>query len=213
MVCESVIISATASAPDRMEEARIMRQEESPNFSASTDVWMQSRLSNRIRTPRPGRVKYFDKGDIKQDRYDILKASSAIPFVCQPYDVEGIPYFDGALGDPVPVQKAFDCGCEKTVVILTKPERELRTSNQDEKFARRIQKKYPEAAKAHRERARRYNEGVMIASEYAKKGCALIVSPDDTCGVDTLTRDKEAMDRLYKKGYQDAEKIHHFIES
>ena len=46
----------------------------------------------------------------------------------------GIPYFDGALGDPVPVQKAFDCGCEKTVVILTKPERELRTSNQDEKI-------------------------------------------------------------------------------
>lgn len=162
---------------------------------------------------RTGRVKYFDKGDIKQDRYDILKASSAIPFVCHPYDVEGIPYFDGALGDPVPVQKAFDCGCEKTVVILTKPERELRTSNQDEKFARRIQKKYPEAAKALRERARRYNEGVMIASEYAKKGCALIVSPDDTCGVDTLTRDKEAMDRLYEKGYQDAEKIHHFIES
>ena len=175
-----------------------MSQEESPNFSASTDVWMQSRLSNRIRTPRPGRVKYFDKGDIKQDRYDILKASSAIPFVCHPY---------GALGDPVHVQKAFDCGCEKTVVILTKPERELRTSNQDEKFARRIQKKYLEAAKALRERARRYNEGVMIASEYAKKGCALIVSPDDTCGVDTLTRDKEAMDRLYKKGYQNAMKI------
>ena len=107
MVCESVIISATASAPDRMEEARIMRQEESPNFSASTDVWMQSRLSNRIRTPRTGRVKYFDKGDIKQDRYDILKASSAIPFVCHPYDVEVISYFDGALGDPVPVQNAM----------------------------------------------------------------------------------------------------------
>ena len=53
----------------------------------------------------------------------------------------------------------------------------------------------------------------MIASEYAKKGCALIFSQDYTCGVDTLTRDKEAMDRLYKKGYQDAEKIHHFIES
>lgn len=28
-----------------------------------------------------GETKYFDKYDMKQDRYDILKASSAIPFV------------------------------------------------------------------------------------------------------------------------------------
>lgn len=160
---------------------------------------------------RTGRVKYFEKSDIKQDCYDILKASSAIPYVCHPYNVEGISYYDGALSDPVPVQKAFDCGCDKVILILTKPEGVLRTPEQDEKFAKRIQKKYPEAARALRLRAKRYNEGVMLARNYVKKGSVLIISPDDTCGVDTLTRNKSNMDRLYEKGYKDAEKIHDFV--
>lgn len=160
---------------------------------------------------RTGTVKYFGKDDMKQDRYDILKASSAIPFVCHPYSVDGKPCYDGALGDPVPVQKAFACGCDKVVVILTKPEHILRTSEQDEKFAKRIEKKYPEAAKMLRSRAERYNEGVAIAKEYVKQGQALIISPDDTCGVDTLTRNRTAMDKLYQKGYQDAMWIKDFI--
>lgn len=160
---------------------------------------------------RTGSVKYFDKNDMKPDHYDILKASSAIPFVCRPYEVAGIPYYDGALGDPVPVQKAFDCGCDKVVVVLTKPRQNLRTSGQDEKLAKRIQKKYPNAAEALRLRAKRYNEGVKLAKKYEKDGSVLIIAPDDTCGVDTLTRNREALDRLYEKGYRDAGKIQDFL--
>lgn len=160
---------------------------------------------------RTGHARYFDKSDIRQDQYDILKASCAIPFVCKPYEVEGIPYYDGALGDPVPIQKALELGCDRIVLVLTKPLRNLRTSEQDEKFAARIQKKYPEAAKALRLRARRYNESVMRAQELEKEGCVLLIAPDDTCGVDTLTRNKQAMNQLYTKGLKDAEKIANFI--
>ncbi len=35
----------------------------------------------------------------------------------------------------------------------------------------------------------------------------LLIAPDDTCGIDTLTRDKKAMERFYEKGFQDGEKI------
>lgn len=54
-----------------------------------------------------GEVKYFSKADVRQDDYSILKASCAIPFVCHPYAVNGVPYYDGALGDAVPIEKAF----------------------------------------------------------------------------------------------------------
>lgn len=129
-----------------------------------------------------GQAKYFDKRDIKQDDYAVLKASSAIPFICKPYAVQGRPYYDGALGDPVPVEKAFELGCDRVVVILTKPEKELRTSHKDEKLARHISKKYPEAANNLCKRAMRYNESVKLAQQYAKQGKVLIVAPDDTCG-------------------------------
>ncbi len=158
-----------------------------------------------------GEAKYFDKQDIRQDEYDIFKASSSIPFVCKPYFIQGVPYYDGALGDPVPVEKMFASGCDRVVLLLTRPENVLRTSDRDEKLAACIRKKYPCAAEKLRQRASRYNEGVTLAQEYARQGKALIVSPDDTCGVSTLSRNPADMKRLYDKGYADGEKISSFM--
>lgn len=159
-----------------------------------------------------GEAAYFNKNDLEQDNYNILKASCSIPFVCRPYEIEGVPYYDGALSDPVPVEKAFQCGCDKVVVILTKPEDFIRNSKEDEKFARRIQKKYPVSAENLRQRADRYNREVGLAKQYRDEGRVLIIAPDDTCGVDTLTRDQKALRRLYKKGYKDAQVIQEFLK-
>lgn len=158
-----------------------------------------------------GEAKYFDKGDIKQDCYDILKASSAIPLVCHPYSVEGIPYYDGALSDPVPIEKAFSSGCEKVVLILTKPKDIIRTSKNDERLAKGIRKKYPQAAEKLCKRAAQYNKGVELAKQYEKEGKLLILAPDDTCGMDTLTRDLDAMKQMYRKGIKSAEQIKDFL--
>lgn len=158
-----------------------------------------------------GKAVYFGIDDLKQDDYSILKASSSIPFVCKPYEINGIPYYDGALGDPVPVRKAFQCGCDKVVVILSKPENVLRSPGKDNILAGRIQKRYPLAAEQLRKRAEHYNQGVQIAKEYAAEGRVLIVAPDDTCGVDTLTKDREALKRFYEKGCRDAHIISDFI--
>lgn len=154
-----------------------------------------------------GQAKYFDKRDICQDNYDTMKASSAIPFVCQPYMIQGVPYYDGALGDPVPVEKAFRLGCDRVIVLLTKPEHELRNPKQDEKFASRIRRKYPLAAEKLCLRAQHYNEGVALAQEHAKQGKVLIVAPSDTCGVSTLSRNRSDLIRLYYKGYGDGQRI------
>lgn len=160
-----------------------------------------------------GKTRYFDKSDIRQDDYSVMKASCAIPYVCHPYAVQDTLYYDGALSDPVPIQKAFDLGCERVVLILTLPEETVRTADRDLKLAAHIQKKYPIAADKLRQRAAKYNEDVALAKDYARRGKLLIVAPDDTCGVHTLCRDAQAMDRLYRKGFQDAEKIHAFLEA
>lgn len=158
-----------------------------------------------------GQAKYFDKGDVRQDDYNIMKASSAIPVVCKPYSVQGRAYYDGALGDPVPVNKAFELGCDRVVVILTRPEHQLRSSKQDEKYASRIRRKYPNAAEKLCQRAQLYNESVVQAQEYAKQGKVLIVAPDDTCGISTLSRKKVALQQLYEKGYKDGQKIEDYL--
>lgn len=161
---------------------------------------------------RTGNPQYFDKRDLRQDDYSVLKASSAIPFVCRPYEVYGVSYYDGALSDTVPIEKAFACGCDKVVLILTKPKDILRTPGKDMKFADRIQKKYPKSAERLRQRAAQYNRGVALAKKYEAQGKALIIAPDDTCGVDTLTKNREALKQFYEKGYRDARAIERFIK-
>lgn len=158
-----------------------------------------------------GEARYFTRHSLNQDDYSVLKASSAIPFICRPYKVEGIPYFDGALGDPVPVEKAFAMGCGKVVLILTKPKDAPRGPGQDMRFARLIQKAYPLAAEKLRTRAQRYNAGVEAAKRYEAQGKLLFIAPDDTCGVDTLTKGRNALRRFYQKGYEDAQKIEGLI--
>lgn len=160
---------------------------------------------------RTGEAIYFDKSSMARDCYDVMKASSSIPAVCRPYEIDGVPYYGGALSDPVPVEKAFRCGCDKVVLILTKPRDTIRTPKKDQKLAHFIQKKYPKAAEAFCLRAEKYNRSVQKAKEYEAEGRVLIVAPDDTCKVDTLTRDRQNLQRFYQKGLRDAQAITGFF--
>jgi predicted patatin/cPLA2 family phospholipase len=162
---------------------------------------------------RTGEAKYFDKSDLHIDDYGILAASSAIPFVCPPYPVGGERFCDGARGDPVPVEKAFQMGCDKVVLILSRPLDVPRQPGRDPFFADRIRRKYPLAAQKLRHRAARYNEEVAAARQYAAQGRVLILAPDDTRGVDTLSRNRASMKMLYAAGCRDAAALPAFMQA
>ena len=159
-----------------------------------------------------GEALYFTKADLQQDQYDPLMASSCIPVFCRPYPIGGRLCFDGALSDPVPVQRALADGCDKVVVILTRPRQVPRSGEQDRLLARFLRRRYPRAAENLCLRAERYNRGVAMAAELEKQGRALILSPGDIFGLTTLKRDKGALCRLYAQGYRDGRKIHSFFQ-
>lgn len=154
---------------------------------------------------------YYSMDDMAQDDYAPIKASSALPVVNKPYPVAGRPCFDGGLSDPIPVRHALDAGCEKVVVVLTRPRDYYRTPERDVRFSRLVVAKYPQIAVALMNRAGLYNLQLDLAKKYERQGKVLIVSPDDIGGMDTLTKDREAIERLYAKGYRDAYAIRDFI--
>lgn len=160
---------------------------------------------------KTGNGHYFGKDDFKRNEYTPLMASSSIPFVCKPYIIDGVEYYDGALGDTVPLEKAYELGCTKVVLVLTRPADVQRKAGKDIVLARMVQNKYPEAAERLYKRAERYNFGVALAKALEEDGLCLVLAPDDTCGVDTLTKDPIAMMELYAKGYDDAAKIKGFL--
>ena len=158
-----------------------------------------------------GETRYFDKRDMEPDGYHILKASSSLPVVCRPYYIDGVPYFDGGLADPVPVQKALDDGCARVVVILTRPADFRRVPERDIRMVRILRHRFPKAAERLRERYRTYNDEVALAQEYARQGKVLLIAPDDCCGMKTLTKSRRRMDAMYRKGCADARAIPDFV--
>lgn len=158
-----------------------------------------------------GRTVYLNKSRITKDHYDFFKASSALPVVCRPYIIRGVPYFDGGIADPVPVAKAFADGCDRAVLILTRPLDTLRRQKKDRLPAKILRRTYPNAAQRLLERYRTYNDGVELAKQYASAGKLLIVAPDDCCGLSTLSRKPESLERMYVKGRRGAAAIAEFL--
>lgn len=159
-----------------------------------------------------GQPKYFDRSDYSLDDYSILMASCCLPIVCKPVVIDDVPYFDGGLSDPVPVEKAFADGCDKVVVILTKPLGAQLADKRNETVAKLIKRRYPRAAAALEHMGERYHSSLALAREYAESGKALIIAPSDCCGMKTLTRDRVKIDMLYHKGYDDAAAIKEFVK-
>lgn len=155
---------------------------------------------------------YFTKKDISRNNYDVFKASSCVPIACKPYIINDISYFDGGLSDPIPFKKAFEMGCDKVIVILTRPKNYVRVDKTDKRLSLLLRNKYPITAKALKNRASLYNKLLSEAINLEKEGKLLIIAPDDIGNLGTFNKDKEELDKLYKKGYNNAKIIQDFIK-
>ncbi len=160
---------------------------------------------------RTGEAAYLGRDCISRDNYQVCKASSALPVACRPQRVGDKLYFDGGMADPVPMEKAFADGCDKVVLILTRPRDSLRTPKDDATFARLLKLRYPKAAGQLALRYKKYNDAVARAGEYEKQGKLLVLAPDTIGHMSTLKRTKEDMDMLYEKGLRDAKQIPEFL--
>ncbi len=160
---------------------------------------------------RDGSTKYFTKDDMHYDDYDVLKASSAVPVACQPYVIDGVPYFDGGIADPVPVQKAIDDGCDRIVLVLTRPKDVIREQHKDVAPARILRRSHPEAAERLLERYTTYNTEVAVAKQYEAEGTVLILAPEELYGLSTLSKTYEGLERMYRAGYGQAGRIADFL--
>lgn len=160
---------------------------------------------------RTGKPVYFSKQSLQRDRYTCLMASCCVPVVCKPYPIDGALYFDGGISDPIPYRRALDHGCDKLVVILTKPV-SMPIKNQRNALAGVwLRRRYPNAARALAMCNHVYGRDLAAVQKLEKEGKACIIAPDDISGLKTLSKDRSALESLYEKGYRDAAAIASFL--
>lgn len=158
-----------------------------------------------------GKTEYLDYRNIEKNDYYELKASCCIPLVCPVVEKNGREYYDGGLSDPIPIRKALQDGCDKVVVTLTLPKDYRKPHKAPEKLYNAVLRKYPESARLMYSMIDKYNEELDYIVELEKEGKVLIISPDDCCGVTTLKHEKNGIEALYKKGYENAGRIKAFL--
>ena len=154
-----------------------------------------------------GEPHYFTKDDFRQDFYEPLKASSAIPGVCKPVSIDGTDYFDGGVSDPIPVEKALADGCDHVFLILTKPIDFVKKPEMFKSAYTKVLKNYPAVIKKLNIRHETYNNGIKKALELSKEGKVTIIAPDDGYSVTAFTRNLRELNHLYNEGYIKAGEI------
>ncbi len=148
-------------------------------------------------------AEYFNGSDENDDHVLLaVQASCSVPLLSLPVDIDGHAYMDGSLVDSIPYNRAFQKGCDKVVIIMTKTGDEPPTDYN--KFKLLIQaaygKKYPKFAEALLHRVGIYQEQRKEMERLAQEGKIFILRPTIPCISKFETRD-EKRDEFYEHGY------------
>ena len=105
------------------------------------------------------------------------------------------------------VEKAISEGCDKNIVVLTRERGYVKKHETASKVAELYFHKYPNLARALKNRADNYNACIKRLEELEKAGKALVIAPESTLGVSRTESDPVKLEKLYDLGYKQTMKI------
>lgn len=149
-----------------------------------------------------GKPCYIDKSKFTKNDYVYLKATCCLPLVCKPVTIDGEDYYDGGLADPIPYRKAFEDGCDRLIVILTKPRKDYLIPMEYLPILRKIPGRYPEILHLAETLHTRNKEALEELERFEKDGKVIIAEPEDCFGMKTLSKDTDAVLKMYYQGYE-----------
>ena len=154
-----------------------------------------------------GKPVYFDKTEMIRNDYRHVMASCAIPAACRPVEIDGRFYYDGGVSDSIPVQRAFDEGCEKVVVILSKHRDYIRKPQSFKFFYHLMCRRYPEVVRLLDNRHIAYKKQQELVFRLEEEGKVFVFAPSDPIEIKTTNMDVEKEWLLYNLGISDFEAV------
>ena len=148
-----------------------------------------------------GKAEYMHITNAKQDM-EKLRASGSMPFVSKLVDIDGIKYLDGAISDPIPLQKALDEGYGKIVVVLTRSEDEPKSKEcLPYNF---VYRKYPNFVNCAKKQFDKYNETLDLVKKYENDGRIVVLRPSQNLKIARVEKSLKKLAAIHKLGVDDA---------
>lgn len=152
-----------------------------------------------------GEPEYIKLNDLFA-QMEVLRATSAMPYVSQIVELENGKYLDGGVSDSIPVEKCKEMGYDKIIVILTRP-LDYRKKKPKEFIAKTYYRKYPKFAKTLNNRYKMYNDTVEKIIELENKKEIFVIRPSKTLKIKRIEKDVEKLQEMYDLGLEDGQKV------
>ncbi|MBQ8170537.1 MAG: patatin family protein [Oscillospiraceae bacterium] len=149
-----------------------------------------------------GEAEYLSEPCDERRLLTICKATCSIPMLCEPVEFDGKHYLDGSIADSIPIERALEMGCDKVVIVLTKPEGNVAPTDY-RKFKGVINamyKDYPAFVEACMTRVERYEKNKQLMEKMQRDGTAYIIRPETT-PVSKFEKDMKKVLDFYRHGY------------
>ena len=139
---------------------------------------------------------------------DCVRASTSLPLVTPPVEIDGHKYVDGGVADSVPVEHVLEeAGYDRAVVVLTQDRSYEKAPYEFMPAARARYGEYPYLLEAIETRHDRYNVQRMHLWKYEREGRALVVAPQKPVEVGHVEHDSAKLLDLYIQGRQEAKRL------
>jgi len=130
----------------------------------------------------------------------VLRASSSIPIISKPVEINGQYYYDGGVSDSIPVKYALGKH-QKAVAILTRPRGYRKDISSNPLFYKLIFRKNPAFLSAMIKRNEEYNSALDFCFRMEKEGRLFIIAPSSEYSIKRTEHSFEKRANLYNHGY------------
>ncbi|MGQ1948471.1 patatin-like phospholipase family protein [Geofilum sp. OHC36d9] len=145
-----------------------------------------------------GKAEYKELRTNQPDEFrDWLTATSSLPFIAQPKQINGQLYMDGGLSDSIPVQQALKDGNQRAVVVLTRPLGYRKKMMKNSWIIKQYYRKYPKLAECIVSRAQAYNHTLDELDQLEQAGKVFVIRPANTLVVSRLENNPDNLKRVY----------------
>ena len=148
---------------------------------------------------KTGKPHFFGKEDM-ENNLAALRASCSMPVLSPIVEIGDGLYLDGGIAAPIPIDKALADGCERLVVVLTRPMGYRKKAQRMRTFYRQFYSHYPALVRAIDLRHLVYNHTLERLRRLEQEGVAIVVAPAQALEVDRFGKDREKLIMAFDTG-------------
>ena len=153
-----------------------------------------------------GKAEYMYPDSMREFGCPILRASCSMPLATKGVEIGGVRYFDGGIADSIPIERAFDDGCEKVLVVLTQDESYVKRPLKHGAMLKNAYKEYPKLAEALLNRHNVYNAQREAVREAEENGTAFVIKPPRPLNCNSVEKNINKLEVIYQLGLQQGKK-------